>query len=654
MSYIKRGSRNNRIFQIILLFSTLIIAGLIIYIGKATREYKKIPPVNFDPRYLIRVHEISRVYSIKRDASLPGLIFFGCEEGLMCLREKDLTWKRYGLEHGLPSESIHSLVFHLGNLFLGTDKGLAVFDPVSDRFIQIDSTKTLKILSMESIGSSGLVFYADGKGLFVLSDTKSGFKPMAFSDYPITKPVTCLKNIGNRLYICQEGLGVVAFDLERKIIKPYILNNPVSKRTQFMDLMEHNGSLWVATSDEGVYVKDINSDTLKENENFPCKGAYVFADEKDGFWCGTPWGLWRYYDKGGAWMQFIHPEEKKHTDFQVFSLLNTEPYLWYGSKELGAGYLTKNHISWQPLHAGLSRPNVATILSEDSILITGYGYQGGFLDMFNSGSLDYNMFIAPDSGSADPNIQSLALIGTRIYYGGFESFGFFDRKTKEVRYYGRASSLPSVDIAEIIPFDSGRILCAGLFGIIEYDPKKDLFTTFKSTGKYRVTCILRVGDSIYYGTLSSGVRIYNLANGLETGIVSIPSESRVMGLAMIKTNGAKEIFAATQNKGCYILDLVTGKSTNVAVTGSLLTPSDQRADDIMAMRKIDNEIWLGTRNNGCLIFNPDKYVWSSFSYYDGLLSDQIRSFYDNDKYIWIGCYGGFNRLEKNYYSTRKR
>jgi hypothetical protein len=402
-------------------------------------------------------------------------------------------------------------------------------------------------------------------------------------------------------------------------------------------------------------MKAADSDTFQTVDAFPAKGAYVFADEKDGFWCGTPWGLWRYYDKGGAWMQFVHPEEKKPTEFQVFALFNNGDQLWYGSKDLGAGFLRKDRIQWQPLRAGLSKPNVAVLAVIDSIIIVGYGYQGSFLDIFDARSLQYETPLAPEGGPADPNLQALAVSGPRVYYGGFESFGFYDRNTKEMRYYGRGSALPAVDIAQIVPSGTGSFFCASLFGIVEYFPAQDSFATLLATRKYRVTSILPKGDSIFFGTLTQGVRVFDRKSGLETAFAPFASASRIMGLAALDTSSNRKIlFVATQSNGCFRLDIGAGKSIPLPVPDSLLMPGDARANDIMTVRGIGREIWVGTRNNGCLIYNPDKPGWKGFSYYDGLLSDQVRAFYDDSNYIWIGCYGGFHRLDKRYYSEQKR
>jgi hypothetical protein len=34
-----------------------------------------------------------------------------------------------------------------------------------------------------------------------------------------------------------------------------------------------------------------------------------------------------------------------------------------------------------------------------------------------------------------------------------------------------------------------------------------------------------------------------------------------------------------------------------------------------------------------------------------LVTNQVRSFCDDARYVWIGCYGGITRLDKTYLNT---
>jgi hypothetical protein len=645
---------NRRLFPTILLCATLIIAGLVIYLEHASREYNRIPPVHFDPAHLARVHEVSRIYKISHDPLFPDQLFFACEEGFWMLQEKDYTWKRYGLEHGLPEEAVRSAFVHQGRLFITTGNGMAVLEPSGNRFLPVSATNGMSILAAESFGVTDLFLYAEGRGLFVMHGNSDSLRPAALPGFKIERDVTCLKTMAGRLYICQEGLGVAEYDPEKNRVTRFICSRPLSKRTQFTDLLMHKGRLFAATSDDGLWARRGNTDTLVPVDEFPAKGAYVLSDETDGFWCGTPWGLWRTYDQGGAWMQFVHPEEKKPTDFQVMALCNAGNLLFYGSKETGAGYLNKQG-SWQSLRAGLSRPNVAALACVEGRVVTSYGYQGGFLDVFNSASLEYETPLAPEGGPADPNLQCMAVSGKRLFFGGFESFGFYDFATKEYRHYGRGSKLPSGDIVQIADAGQPPCFCASQFGIVEYFPETDSFSILAATQKYRVTCILPEGDSLWYGTLSNGARLYNRKTGAGKELPAIPASSRIVGLARVRQKDAVAgLFAATQNSGCFLMGFAKGEAGLLPVPDSLLSSDNPRDNDIMAMRRIDGEIWLGTRNNGCLIYNPEKAGWTSFTYYDGLISDQVRSFYDDADHVWIGCYGGFNRLDKSYFSEKKR
>lgn len=650
----KRGARSFRFFPVILLAGLLILVFLIIYLHRASAEYKRIPPIVFDSNRLIRIHHFNRVYQIVRDNSASAKLFFGCEEGLLALNEADYQFSRFGLEHGLSAESVRGLCFFQQHLFAGTDKGIVEFDPESNYFRPVTSTQGMKILCMETWEPYGIFFEVEGNGLQLLKDQMAVPVSVNISGVSPLQEITCLKKLSQGLFIGYAGKGVGLWDPQTRQYKTLSFQKKLSHSTFFLDFLEHQGTVWAASSDDGLWMKTAESDTFFSVEAFPCKGAYSFAPEKDGFWCGTSWGLWRYYDKGGAWMQFVHPDEKNPGEFQVTSLFNDGQLLWYGSKEMGAGYMRTDRITWQPLNAGLSKPNIAALAVHDSILAVSYGYQGAFLDVLDANNFRYNFSIVPEGGEKDPNIQTLSIIGSRIYYGGFESFGYYDRISKEIRHFGRNSDLPSIDITQIVTNDSSALILAGLLGIAVYYPKQDSFSSLQATRSFRATSVLLNGDSIFYGTLANGLRMVRYSNGAENKISSIPSESRITGLARVyKANKQAAMFVATQSKGCYLVDLSSGSSSPLSIPDSLHSSGSPEDNDILAVHRIDNQVWLGTRNNGCLIYDPVKKNWSWFNFYDGLLNDQIRSFDSDNQYIWIGGYGGLNRLEKAYFHERR-
>ncbi|MEW6041892.1 MAG: hypothetical protein AB1633_10250, partial [Elusimicrobiota bacterium] len=426
-------------FRIIISIAFAVLALIISYIAVQKRAINTLYEVRFDSNALLRVSDVTRVYKIKENPSDPNLIWFAADEGIRVLNEDLLKWQRYGMDHGLPSETVLDICFNNNIAWVATKKGVAFLDTINKKFIPINQTDGQKILAIESVNDCGVFYYSGNRGLFnckVISGN-TAISSLKMPDINGRMSVTCIKQIQGKLYVGFEGNGIFDYEPFSKKWHRYEFDKKLSKNTYFWDIMEHSGVLWIATSEDGVWSYDTLLKKFLLVDDFPCKGAFTFADEKDGLWCGTPWGLWRYYDKNKIWMQFIHPKEKNPTDFQVFSLLSSGDLLWYGSKELGAGYFNKVWVQWQRMRAGLSNPNVEAIARVGKYVYTGHGYRGDFIDRFYAQSMQYDINVNYNDGLREAYIQCLSSSNQRLYFGGYKSFGYFDFKTKRFGYFER-------------------------------------------------------------------------------------------------------------------------------------------------------------------------------------------------------------------------
>lgn len=633
-------SRGRRRFFFILavLFAVFIVA--VVYLHQKADAYRRIPEVRFDPARVVRVHEVSRVYAITRDPRFPGLLWFACEEGLHALSEAEYRWKRYGLDHGLPGESVRRAVVAGQDLYAATDQGLGRLASGDERFTTVPGTAGLDIQAVDTGAGRTLHFFARGKGLFRLAESSAQPVRIPMRGLSDTVNVTFLKTRGPWLFLGAEGLGVFRVDPRAGTAQAMVFDRKLSRRALFLDALFYKNRFYVATSYDGLFCADTGRDTLRYVESFPGKGAFAFTAEPDGFWCGTPWGLWRHYDNG-AWIQFVHPDERKPGDFQVFALEGAGPLLWYGSRDMGGGYFNKQRVNWQPLRAGLNRPNVAALVRMGEGVFAAYGYQGGGLDRFDAASLRNSGPFAPNAGLDDPHLQCFLAAGSRLYFGGFESFGWIDPERDSLRTWGRNSELPAVDIAQIVPSATGSLLLASCFGIIEYSPATDGFFQLPGTEAYRITVMLPGDDRIVFGTLGNGIMACAPRGGSRRG-PWLAGFGRIAGAAW----AGESLFVATQRGGCHLLDPATGGSRPLPVPDSLLMPHDPSANEITALGVSDGDFWVATRNDGCLVYSPAEDRWRGFSFYNGLVNDQVRTIVDEGRFLWIGCYGGFNRIDK--------
>jgi ligand-binding sensor domain-containing protein len=650
-STIHKQRRIRRLFRLSVTVGVMMTVLLVaLYLIRQSRQ-TFLREVAFDPVACVRLFDISRVYRIRAADHDPTELWFATAEGIRVLDTETMEWRRYGMDHGLTSETIVDVCFADGTPRVATWNGVLRFDTLRQRFEPLHFSAGLggtRILAIESVPGRGVFFSIDARGLFHLPPGDTIPRQL---DVPATKAsarITCLEHRPERgVLVGVEGRKLFEYSPAHDRFTPFAFSRAGSGKTYIWDVLFRDGGMWVATSDDGLWHADSVGDTLRPVEDFPAKGAYVFAGEEDGFFCGTPFGLWRYHETlpGGAWVQLVHPEEKSATDFQVFTLANTPELLWYGSMDLGAGYLRKERVEWMPLRAGLSSPNVVSIVADDSLFWTAYGYDGNHIDRFSVDDVQYDRNYNQHDGILDHQIQSLLLDSSRLYYGGFGCFGWLDRGGITGRYYGRESSLPHGDIADIVTASDSTLFLASHFGLVRYDVAADTFHLYEATEGLRLTCIVPDEGKLWLGTLARGLRLFDRATAKVTD-TWLEGSMRVVAVGVA---GEGEVVAVTKFSGLYRIDRHRGTVARVPVPGGLIAAKAREYDThVMAARFIDGRLWLGTRNRGCAIYDLAGDRWSTMTYYDGLVSDQVLSFHDTQRFIWVGCDGGVNRLEKTY------
>jgi ligand-binding sensor domain-containing protein len=642
------GKRRQR-HMISLLMLVLMGLGLVVslYLLRDVEE-EMAQRVEFDPNACVRMLSVGRVYRIERNPRDTGEVWFGTAEAIRVFDMQSATWTRYGLDHGLMSEIVADIAFAGDTAWVATWNGVARFDRATQSFHGPRTVKGLggqRVLAVEYAPGAGIFYYVDGKGLHRVVQGDSVVERVDVPDLDPTARITCLEMLDGRLCVGAEAGRLLFFDPVEGRFGECAFERERSPKTFVWDVLRHGGRVFVATSDEGVWFADSLSDTLRPMGSFPAKGAYAFVDEHDGFWCGTPFGLWRYHDDGDTWIQFLHPDQKEPTDFQVFSLERMGKLLWYGSMDLGAGYLNTENLEWQHLRSGLTSPNIAALAGNDTLLWVGFGYDGGYLDRIWAESMQFHRNYYSRDSIFDRHIQTLEIVDNRVYYGGYHGFGYvaFDGSGRRL-YLDSDSTMPFGDIAAIRPLDSTHLALAGLFGVLQYSAVTDSTRLMPETGGKRITSFFRSGDSLWYGTLARGLYLYDMRTHEEQR-VGPPDNDRIVGIAPL---GDGRLVAVTKRTGLFTIDIRSGEHERLAIPKGIFGKEMSAYDrHVMTMRQVDGRVWLGTREAGCCILEPDGR-WMSITYFDGLPSDQVRAFADSESYVWVGCYGGISRYDKAY------
>ena len=648
----KRRKRRQPIGFIVALMVAMLAVVLVVVWRSGVAAHKDVPIPGLNLKSLVRLETVSRIYRIRQQPDNSHILWFATAEGLRRLDRSTMEWTRFGMDNGLPAEVITDLCFdNTKTMWVATVAGVAVQSKQSSQFIRIDGTAidSSYVFAIEAMPTLPGVFASVNlRGLFRI-DSSGIVEKIVIAGLSDSVMISSLKNTaGGQLLIGTENRQVFRYDGASKGIDSLVFVNPQTRGrgTYIWDMLERKGQLYVATSDNGLWRGTSTGDSITELKDFPGKGAYVLAPEHDGIWCGTPWGLWRYYDTTGVWLQFVHPQEKQAQDFKVAALYNSADTLWYGSMDIGAGMLKKTFVEWLPLRAGLSNANVAAMAAGDSSLFVAYGYQGGYIDHFTARSVQYERNYNSIDYVADPAIQVLQQWGKRLYFAGYVGFGYLDFVQGKHRYVSRNSGLPADDIVQIMPDSAGPWYLASRNGVVQYDPANESCRILNGTSHVRITSLYRHHNTLYCGTLNNGVICFDLQSGKVTDSL-IPGVRTIVGIAPLDT-GADSLLIVSKENGCFLRvgDSKTIIPFTMSVSGKKTIVGDYQSN-IMTMAAFAGRIWLGTRSQGCLVYNPATGIWLRLTRRDGLVSNQVRSLASSNNYIWIGCYGGISRFDRN-------
>jgi hypothetical protein len=658
--FLRRSTRKiNRFQQRFRIFITVIFAAVacsVVIIALRARVVAVPRSVEFDPAMVVRVGDISTVYAIRQDPRHPSWLWFATAQGVHVLDRATGSWRRYGADHGLPSERCYEVCFFRGRPAVATRYGPALLDASGERFRAILPGDTVEAMAMAAVGDSMLVFSAHFLGLYAVfgADTSEPV-PLDVPGLKRTHTVTCLRALDSSLYVGTEVEELYRYDPRRGTSVAIGFPARFDGNAQILDITSRKGVLWVSTSYDGVLTSRSGADSLEFVHEFPCKGAYALSGDRDGMWTGTPWGLWRYLEKQNVWMQMMHPKERAPGDFQVSALFSSDSsMLWYGAMESGMGTLgTTKRVLWTALRGGPAAPNVCAIACTDSAVFTGYGYRGEYIDRFDLSTMQYRGNVGWNAGVGDPHIQSLATHGPLLYYGGFDGFGYVNTETGKTRWFTRGKPLQAYDITCMIPSAVSCVLGTA-FGIAEYFPGADSFSMADSTRLDRVTCMMVSGDSLWYGTLARGLKLLNRRTGAVTG-PWLSQANRIVGIARLNPRpDSMRLFVATDRAGCFMLDPLTGVAVACEIPEDYIPDGLEAPDnELEAMAVMDSLIWLGSSGSGCIVYDPATKRWGSFTYYEGLLTDQVRTFYQTPRHIYVGCFGGVTRIDRRYPRLRE-
>ena len=270
-----------------------------------------------------------------------GTLWIGTKSGLNSYTQEGIkTYLHHsGDPHSLPSNYINHLTEDsLGNFWIATSKGLALYDDEQDQFNTVNSSiiyssvgveggmwfgsenaihcydyksKELKTIHIEKEEGKGInpvdyriqkmLYLEDGK--ILIGTRKKGIYLYDCRIRQFTLLIPSSQNLLTSLYVTADhhiytafyGDGFYCYDRTGKMLKHYTKENSGLKNNYVLDMAEYNGNIWLATDGSGINL--FTPRTFQFSQLQHIVGDYsslpvnsitlLYKDMKDNLWAGS-------------------------------------------------------------------------------------------------------------------------------------------------------------------------------------------------------------------------------------------------------------------------------------------------------------------------------------------------------------------------------
>lgn len=270
-----------------------------------------------------------------------GTLWIGTKSGLNSYTQEGIkTYLHHsGDPHSLPSNYINHLTEDsLGNFWIATSKGLALYDDEQDQFNTVNfsiiyssvgveggmwfgsenaihcydyKSKELKTIHIEKEEGKGInpvdyriqkmLYLEDGK--ILIGTRKKGIYLYDCRIRQFTLLIPSSQNLLTSLYVTADhhiytafyGDGFYCYDRTGKMLKHYTKENSGLKNNYVLDMAEYNGNIWLATDGSGINL--FTPRTFQFSQLQHIVGDYsslpvnsitlLYKDMKDNLWDGS-------------------------------------------------------------------------------------------------------------------------------------------------------------------------------------------------------------------------------------------------------------------------------------------------------------------------------------------------------------------------------
>ena len=580
-----------------------------------------------------------------------GNIWVGTASGLNKYDKIAQTFKTYHTNPLNPQSLSHNDVRSIyqdqsGTLWIGTYVGLNRFNPSTNLFTLYEHAPghankwAYNMITEIREDRSGHLWLGTSQGLSLFDRTLGRFTRFSFHTSADLNPQHVITDIledhQGALWVATSGDGLLKFDRKTRAYKVYTpsqtnidqknsspgnsINRNISSQHILSLFEDTSGILWIGTQDKGLTSFDPKRERFTEHRSLPVTDitiTTIYQDRSRVLWVGTYLeGLYKVdLMKKKFYQQTHHPQNPNTLRAAIVTTLyqDRQGKIWIGNNKGIDKLDPKNgqitHFTYPGAPPKNLWENNANCIYQDQEGYFWIGLHGGGLKRFDSST---NQFITYSYNPSDPAGLPNGIIGAihqtkdgTLWLGTRFGLTQFDQKTKKFTTY-RPASLTSLqfDIRKILEDHSGRltVATAGHEGLYSFDPLQKRFISI-GTGQV---------DS---RRLQSGQN--------DTSVNASATERRSSGLTGVNTvyqDQRQTLWIGSASGGLYYLNHQYQPAIRPVTGHQILTQTIIEA----ILEDNSGNLWLSTRKNGLLKFNPATQTLHVYTTMDGLQSNEFN------------------------------
>jgi ligand-binding sensor domain-containing protein len=381
---------------------------------------------------IARLSKIYRIYEIKTDRFEDRFVWAATDAGLAQYNKDNGALRLFGFQDSIPSEIVSSVLPLENAIWAGHWWGLSRLDRKDYKVTNLTQKEGLaskRIFTMAA--DKGLIYAGGDEGITVLDNAFTVKGKITKGSGLIGREVYSLKVYQDRLYAGHEAGRLSIYHLKDKKVKG-IRSDRADKKTVIGDILKDGNSLWIATSNAGVWSYHLKTGQITYHvptTGFPAKGAYAVEKIDGDIWCGTSFGIARKFGNTSSWILLRDERQANEGLFQIMALTGDAGYVWYGAADVGIGKYFKEKIEWLPLSGSMTHDHIQAIGVVGNQVYLGFGYLGDCVDVIDRETLAFMKNMKPWEGISLQLLTRIHADLDYIYFCGFSGLSLTTRQT---------------------------------------------------------------------------------------------------------------------------------------------------------------------------------------------------------------------------------